>query len=275
MTATAIDDTVETGRRESVLGRLKLENYRAIVSSGTRATCTSTTGGPGAAIDARDADARDDQRGRAEDAARFAASWQQAGAHDDGADVLAMLHARHADPARRYHTLQHVREALALLDAWGAHAERGHEIALALWFHHACHDVHRHDNEARSGQLALESLVRHGAPAPVARRVRDMVLATRRDGPTPSNDGRLLLDLDAAILAAAPARFAQAERQLRDEVPHVPDVVYRRKRLQALRCLLARSRLYATPVAQRALDERARANLLHADERAHAGATAA
>ena len=69
------------------------------------------------------------------------------------------------------------------------------------------------------------------------------------------------IDIDLAILGAAPARFAEYEAQIRAEYAHVPSDVFHAKRGAILACFLARPRLYGTPALSARLEANARANL--------------
>ena len=74
-------------------------------------------------------------------------------------------------------------------------------------------------------------------------------------------DAQLLVDIDLAILGAAPARFDEYERQVRNEYAHVPDEAFREGRRRVLQQFLARPVIYRTAPAHRTLERRARANL--------------
>jgi predicted metal-dependent HD superfamily phosphohydrolase len=71
------------------------------------------------------------------------------------------------------------------------------------------------------------------------------------------------VDVDLAILGAAPERFAEYELQVRQEYAWVPGLLFRRKRRALLGQLLARPRIYATESFHQALELRARDNLRH------------
>ena len=191
-------------------------------------------------------------------------SWQRAwrDLHLPAPDgVLDALLAGWAEPHRRYHTLQHLSECLALFDAHRALAEHPGEVGVALWFHDAVYDTARHDNEAVSADWATRVLRDAGAPDDVVARVDALVLATRHSQQPATPDERLLVDIDLAILGAVPARFDEYERQIRDEYGFVPDDVFRAKRAQILRGFLARPALFATPALAARLEGAARINL--------------
>ena len=175
--------------------------------------------------------------------------------------VLPALLARWAEPHRRYHTLQHLRECLELLAAHGALAERPGEVGIALWFHDAVYDTARHDNEAASADWARRVLRDAGAAQDVIARVDALILATRHSQVPATSDERLLVDIDLAILGAAPARFDEYERQIRDEYGFVPEDVFRDKRAGILRGFLARPALFSTAALAARLEAPARANL--------------
>jgi predicted metal-dependent HD superfamily phosphohydrolase len=196
------------------------------------------------------------------------ASWERI---CDGLDLTVdaehigdQLLARHAEPQRRYHTLQHLGECLAWFETAQHLAQRPAEVEAALWFHDAVYDVRRDDNEARSAELARTTLRQCGAAADVADRVAALVDATRHAAEPTTADERLLVDIDLSILGADAARFAEYEQQIRDEYAHVPQPEFRERRAALLRALLARPRLYATAPFRALLEERARANLRHA-----------
>jgi predicted metal-dependent HD superfamily phosphohydrolase len=187
--------------------------------------------------------------------------WGELGAREIPSGLFNQLVAAYSEPHRHYHTLQHLRECLAHFDAAASLAARAPEVEAALWFHDAVYDPKRDDNEERSAEWAARSLLAAGCDAGVATRVHALVLATRGHAPSDDPDTALLLDIDLSILGAAPARFAEYERQVRAEYAHVPDAAFRAGRRDVLAGFLARPRLYLTDAYRGALEERARANL--------------
>jgi len=200
---------------------------------------------------------------------RWRSAWQELGAR--GAEALhAELLVRYAEPHRVYHTQQHLTECLALFDDVRSNAERPAEIEIALWFHDAIYDVHRHDNEAQSAGWARKALLQAGAVAEVADRVAALVLATRHSVAPQTADEQLLVDIDLAILAAAPARFAEYEAQIRREYAFVPELVFKEKRVAILAGFLARPALYATQAMRHRFEATARRNVSAAIGSLHA-----
>ena len=188
------------------------------------------------------------------------AAWQALGAAPNDA-LHAELLASYAEPPRAYHTGQHLAECLVLFDEFRVLAERPAEVEVALWFHDAVYDVHRHDNEAVSADWAHAALLDAGATADVAGRVAALVLATRHSVAPATADEQLLVDIDLAILGAAPARFAEYEAQIRVEYGFVPPAVFSEKRGAILAGFLARPVLYGTPALRERLEPQARLNL--------------
>jgi predicted metal-dependent HD superfamily phosphohydrolase len=194
------------------------------------------------------------------DLARWQAAWRALGAQANVA-LHADLLARYAEPHRAYHTQQHLAECLALFHEARALAQHPAEIEIALWFHDAIYDVHRHDNEALCSDWARTALLAAGAAADVAERVAALVLATRHSVAPATPDEQLLVDIDLAILGAAPARFAEYEAQIGVEYGHVPQPLFNEKRSEILAGFLARPVLYATPALRDRFEAAARRNL--------------
>lgn len=191
-------------------------------------------------------------------------AWRSLGAGAPNDALLAELLARYQEPHRAYHTLQHLDECLDGLAREASNAERPAEIALALWFHDAIYDVHRHDNEERSADWARDAMLSAGAEPAAAARVHALVMATRHQAQPEDADARLLVDIDLSILGAPPARFAEYERQIRIEYGHVPPDVFEPRRRSILGSFLARDPLYLTPPIRARIEEAARRNLQQA-----------
>ena len=189
-------------------------------------------------------------------ARRWQAMWQ-ALSLPPPPGLMEELMRRYQEPQRHYHTLQHLSECLLLAEQMRDHAARWAEIELALWFHDAVYDVRAHDNEAASAQLARERL----PDALLSERIAELVMATRHDALPQGADARLLVDIDLAILAAPPARFAQYEQQIRAEYAHVPEPEFNLRRTAVMRAFAARFPLFLTVAMRARLEDQARANL--------------
>jgi predicted metal-dependent HD superfamily phosphohydrolase len=181
-------------------------------------------------------------------------------------DRFDALRAAYAEPQRHYHTAQHIGECLARLDGARAQIEEVAAAAdtalieVAIWLHDVVYDPTAHDNEARSAAVAREWFGGALAADRLACLAR-WIVATQAHEAAPDDAGlQALLDIDLSILAAAPARFAEYEEQVRREYAHVPEGAFREGRHAFLRTLAARERLFHHP-AFVALEAPARANL--------------
>lgn len=167
----------------------------------------------------------------------------------------------YSEPQRHYHTLQHLAECLQLQSESAHLAQRPAEIAIALWFHDAVYDVKAHDNEARSADWAVTALQAAGVSAEVQARAHALIMATEHTAAPLTGDAALLVDIDLAILGAAPARFAEYEWQIRQEYAWVPEDVFVEKRRAVLQGFLARLQIYSTAFFQQQRAAQARSNV--------------
>ena len=187
--------------------------------------------------------------------------WAGLGAAEIPVGLFNQLVAAYSERHRHYHTLQHLRECLAYFESAASLAKRPAEVELALWFHDAVYDPRASDSEERSAGWAQRSVLAAGCGAATADRVHALVLATARHDAGGDADTAVLLDIDLAILGAAPARYADYARQVRAEYAHVGDEEFRMRRSAVLGAFLARPRIYATDAFAEALEQRARANV--------------
>jgi predicted metal-dependent HD superfamily phosphohydrolase len=190
--------------------------------------------------------------------------WAGVGATGDGAAAYDEQLARYSEPWRKYHTLQHLRECIVTFESAAHLATRPAEVEAALWFHDAIYELRRSDNEEQSARLAEGVLSDAGAPREVGARVATLVLATKHTGAPESADEQLLIDIDLSILGATESRFADYERQIREEYSFVPEVVFREKRRAILQSFIARPRIYSTQHFSGLLEQQARVNLARA-----------
>lgn len=186
--------------------------------------------------------------------------WRRLGLTGDAA-WFARIQASYAAPGRHYHCVQHLAECLELFDDVACIADRPGEVAIALWFHDVVYVPMARDNDALSAEMAGLALQAAGAGAETIARVRALVMATARHEGAADRDTALVIDIDLAILGAAPARFAEYERQVRAEYAAVPADLYGRKRREVLAHFLARPAIFTTPVLHARLEQQARVNL--------------
>lgn len=169
--------------------------------------------------------------------------------------------ARYAEPHRAYHTVQHLEECLGWLDETRSAADEPSSVELAIWYHDAIYQPRRDDNEQASATLARSHLGQGGAPTELIEQVCALIRWTDHKTEPPHGDPALLVDIDLAILGAPPPRYAEYERQIRQEYDWVPLAVFRRGRAALLESFLARSRIFSTPYLYERLEQQARVNV--------------
>ena len=198
------------------------------------------------------------------DHTRWIALWHRIGAQGSGRSVFAHLSKAYAEPHRAYHNTEHIRDCLNELDVGRDLARRPDQVEAALWFHDAIYVPGATDNEDRSARLAEIALVACAVPLEAARRVAELVMATRHLTVPAEPDAQLLCDIDLSILGRAPAVFDRFERAIRQEYIQVADGEYRPERAAVLAHFLRRSVIYQTAYFRERFEEQARINLKRA-----------
>jgi predicted metal-dependent HD superfamily phosphohydrolase len=204
---------------------------------------------------------------------RFGELLRRLGATADPRPLANAVLAAWAEPDRRYHGLDHLRDCLAELDGAPADGADRDRVEAALWFHDAIYDPRADDNEARSAESARSALAELGVPSAVADDVARLVRLTGHSGPTPDPSGQLLCDIDLAILGREPEAFDAYDRHIREEYAWVPEPDFRAARADVLADLLSRSPLFQTEHFRGLYETAARRNLSRALERLGQGPT--
>jgi hypothetical protein len=91
---------------------------------------------------------------------------------------LSRLRACYAEPHRAYHTFEHVRSCLELLDAVKRELENPRLMELALWYHDVIYDPRADDNEEQSALMAIKELAELGETPECQQEVARMIRVT-------------------------------------------------------------------------------------------------
>lgn len=192
---------------------------------------------------------------------RWHTVWRELGATKTDELLFQQLVASYSELHRKYHTLQHLEACLTQLDHVRAETERAAEVELALWFHDAIYNTYRKDNEQQSAEWARESALEAGVSNEQANRIYALILVTTHDAVSAGRDAAVLVDVDLSILGADVERFAEYERQIREEYAWVPETLYRKARRHILRGFLDRERIFSTEYFYTQYETQARENI--------------
>lgn len=174
--------------------------------------------------------------------------------------VFNKLIAAYNEKQRAYHTLQHLYECLVLVDSIRADLNDANAVELALWFHDAVYDPQAKDNELKSAEL-FEKYMAQDLSVDIVQKIKRWIVATQKHASTDELDLQFLLDIDLAILAASPERFAEYEQQIQQEYAWVDSDVYSIKRKEVLAHFYQTESLYQTEYFQQNFEQRAKENL--------------
>ena len=174
--------------------------------------------------------------------------------------IFNKLIAAYSEKQRAYHTVQHLYECLVLLESIRADLKDAYSVELALWFHDAVYDPQAKDNELKSAEL-FEQYLSQDLSIDIVQKIKRWIIATQWHEVTDELDLQFLLDIDLAILAASPERFAEYEQQIQQEYAWVDPDVYSIKRKEVLTHFYQAELLYQTEYFQHSFEQRAKMNL--------------
>ena len=180
--------------------------------------------------------------------------------------IRAELMPAYAAPDRHYHSFAHVEALIRLAQQHRGALADPDAVEAAIWFHDAVYDTHRHDNEEKSADLAVDRL--KGALAQERLdRIAAMIRATASHqlpdflGTEGARDCALFLDMDLAILGAAKEEYDSYTAAVRREYSWVPEPLWTEGRRKVLEKFLARATVYTSPQFQVSHEAAARRNI--------------
>lgn len=175
--------------------------------------------------------------------------------------VRGRVRALYDTPPRAYHNWDHVLACVAELDRVRSLCVDAVAVEVAIWFHDCVYDPRRADNEERSSETAGLWLREARLQRARVLSIQEMILATKHAAVPDSADGRLMVDIDLAILGQPAPVFDAYERAIRQEYAFVAETAFRAGRASILATFLARPSIYATSAFRQRYEDAARANL--------------
>ena len=151
--------------------------------------------------------------------------------------AYASLYDTYSEVQRHYHNIQHIVECLEHFHQIKTYLDDPLSVELAIWFHDVIYNPQAHDNEQQSADY-MQQMLKNVLGAEQIAKIYAWILATKAHALTADTDLAYLLDIDLAILASDPMRFAEYERQIRQEYAWVEPSLYVQKRQQVLRHFL-------------------------------------
>ena len=221
----------------------------------------------------------------------FIRSAQGAGATADRDELAAcceQLLTLWCAEGRYHHDVRHLLDMLARIDTLAPETPHADLVRLAAWFHGiifstsdlAVYTRNGGEDEAESAKVAHEVLTKLGVPEKPVHVVVKMILGLKGKRETAAQkrkessdsiretttiemidmDQLALRDAHLGSLAVAPQKYAKYIDELRSEYAQIPEAHFLYARIAIVTKLLARKRLYSSPLAQ-AWESPARENL--------------
>jgi predicted metal-dependent HD superfamily phosphohydrolase len=165
---------------------------------------------------------------------------------------------RWQEPRRHFHNVRHLVELLEHVDELQQETTNAHLVRLAAWYHGAVFSADAEvaqaqrggEDEAASAEYARKELEALGVPDERIETVATMVRALRRHDRSPKTmDCAVLCDADLSVLASEPRRYREYVTDVRAEYAHISDREFLEARRNIVAKLLARDRLYTSPLA--------------------------
>lgn len=175
------------------------------------------------------------------------------------ADAGRALLERWSSPDRHFHGVSHLIAVLERVDELAQETHHPDLVRVAAWYHGVEFDstVHRTYNRAvgedkpASAAHAHDELRQLGVPDRAAERVRALIQGLTRHDADPSDvDALALCDADLGILAVEPQRYKEYRQKVRQEFSHVSARDYAMARSAVVTQLLARERIFLSPLAE-------------------------
>jgi predicted metal-dependent HD superfamily phosphohydrolase len=170
----------------------------------------------------------------------------------------------YGEPHRRYHSLEHVRDLISLIEGCNE-VEDKPMLFFAAFFHDVIYKPGSSSNEKESAVVARAAMTQLGLPRQIIEETSHLILLTKTHGDADkiavTPDMLLFLDIDLSILGAGPARYKQYAAQIREEFKKFPELLFNNGRRNFLRGQLKLPVIYRTKFFRDKFEQQARINI--------------
>ena len=190
------------------------------------------------------------------------ALWLRVTSHDEAqaARVCESVVDRYREPARRYHTLTHIRHCLDQAALASSLLPDADTIALGIWFHDVVYVPAAGDNEVCSAALFRE-LAGPVMSRPRLDDVERLILVTRFGERPRRDDEAYMADIDYSSFGLPWDRFHSDSLAVRAERTDLSDEQFAGQQSRFLANLLDRGTLYRTEFFRERYEDVARSNI--------------
>jgi predicted metal-dependent HD superfamily phosphohydrolase len=188
--------------------------------------------------------------------------WLRVTSHDEAqaSRVCESVVDRYREPARRYHTLTHIRHCLDQAAMAASLLPDADTIALGIWFHDVVYVPAAGDNEVCSAALFRE-LAGPVMSRPRLDDVERLILVTRFGEMPRRDDEAYMADIDYSSFGLPWDRFYSDSLAVRAERPDLSDEQFAGPQSRFLVSLLDRATLYRTEFFRSRYESIARSNI--------------
>ena len=163
---------------------------------------------------------------------------------------------------RYYHNLTHLEQILDSIDELKSYTKNYLAIQFAAWYHDYYYDTKKTDNEERSAMHAVSILKKFQVEPDFILQVEHLIMATKNHKATNgSPDEMIIIDSDLANMGSEAEVYDHNVQEIRKEFSWVDGEYYKKKRIEFLKNLLNRHRIYLTDIMYQRLEKNARMNI--------------
>lgn len=165
-------------------------------------------------------------------------------------DVLNYLweeiNSSYSSKNRYYHTLQHIENLIWELTSIKESINCWEAILFASYYHDIVYEVHQHNNEEKSAELAESHMKKLGVDNNIIELSISQILATKLHQKTSNSDINYFLDADLCVLGSSWETYLDYSQNIRKEYGIYSNEVYSAGRIKVLEHFIHKERIFTT-----------------------------
>jgi predicted metal-dependent HD superfamily phosphohydrolase len=187
--------------------------------------------------------------------------WVSLFPFDSAGSEFDKISQRYSEKNRFYHTLNHIRFCLNMVDDFYDKIDHPDALEIAIWFHDVIYDPKISNNEALSAEYASEILSGFDFQTLEIDRIKQLIMCTRHPSLPKLNDEKYLVDIDLAILGTHKEQYAHYSDSVRKEYAHLSFRQYAAGRKKVLETFINSEFIFYTDVFREKYESLARVNI--------------